>query len=141
MPDARRRGVGTALLRALEAHALRVGFDEAGTLVDDPGSFAFATRFGFEEVDRQVEQVRAIGDEPWPEVPAGIEVVTVASRPELWAEAYDPLALEAFADMATFRPIVVSREQWERDWLDWPEAMFLALADGEIVGCAGSRTR
>ncbi len=78
LPDARRRGVGTALLRALEAHALRVGFNEAGTLVDDPGSFAFATRFGFEEVDRQVEQVRAIGDEPWPEVPAGIEVVTVA---------------------------------------------------------------
>ena len=63
--------------------------------------------------------------------------MTVAERPELWAAAYDPFALEAFADFATYRPIVVTREQWERDWLVWPEAMFLALAGGEIVGCAG----
>ncbi|MEX1170526.1 MAG: GNAT family N-acetyltransferase [Chloroflexota bacterium] len=137
LPAARRRGVGTALLERLAEHALGVGFAEAGTVVEGDGSMAFATHFGFVEVDRQVEQVRTIGAEPWPPVPAGIEVVTIASRPELWAAAYDPFALEAYADMATFRPIVVSREQWERDWLSWPEAMFFALADGEIVGCAG----
>ena len=33
---------------------------QAGTNVDDPGSLAFAERFGFEEVDRQVEQVRDV---------------------------------------------------------------------------------
>lgn len=137
LPTARRRGVGTAILRALEAHALALGFTEAGTNVDDEGSFAFAARFGFEEMDRQTEQVRVIGDESMPEPLAGITVVSVAERPGLWAAAYDPFALEAFADMATYRPIVVSREQWERDWLSWPEGMFFALAGDEIVGCAG----
>lgn len=134
----RRRGVGTAILRTLEAHALAVGFQEAGSNLEDAGSLAFAERFGFREVDREVEQIRTIGpDEPVPTFPPGIEVVTVAERPDLWAAAYDPFVLEALADFATDRPIVVTREQWERDWLDWPEAMFLALEDGTVVGCAG----
>jgi RimJ/RimL family protein N-acetyltransferase len=133
----RRRGVGTALLQALAEHAVAHGFTEAGSLVEDAGSLAFAERFGFREVDRQVEQVRTIGTEPQPAMPDGIEIVTVATRPELWAAAYDPFALEAIGDMATDRPVVVSREQWERDWLSWPEAMFLALEGGEIIGCAG----
>lgn len=137
LPAARRHGVGAALLERMAEHAIERGFSEAGTLVEDEGSMAFAVRFGFREVDRQIEQVRQIGEEPTPSIPDGIEIVTVAGRPELWPAAYDPFALEAFADMATFRPIVVSREQWERDWLSWPEAMFIALAGDEIVGCAG----
>ncbi len=137
LPRFRRRGIGTALLRALAAHAERHGFEEAGTAVDDPGSLAFAQTFGYVEVDRQVEQVRPIGSEVPPAVPAWLEIVSVADRPELWSAAYEPLALEAFADMATDRPVTVTREQWERDWLASPEAMFLALADGVIVGCAG----
>lgn len=137
LPWARRRGIGTALLLALAEHAIEHGFEEAGTTVDDPGSIAFAERFGYREVDRQIEQVRAIGDEPAPDVPPGIEVVTVAERPELWRAAYDPLGLEALADFATDRPIIVSLEQWERDWLSSPEGMFIALSGNEIVGCAG----
>lgn len=137
LPSHRRRGVGTALLRALADHSIESGFTEAGTLVDDPGSLVFAERFGFREVDRQIEQLRTIGVEPPPEIPEGIRVVTLAERPELWSQAYDPFALEAFASMATFRPVIVTREQWERDWLSWPEAMFLALDGDEIVGCAG----
>ena len=137
VPALRRRGVGSALIEVLARHALAVGFAEAGAEADDEGSLAFAERFGFREVDRQVEQVREIGDEPTPELPAGIRVVTVGERPDLWPAAYDPFALEAMADMATFRPIVVSREQWERDWLSWPEAMFIALDGDAIVGCAG----
>ena len=39
--------------------------------------------------------------------------------------------------MATYRPVVVTREQWERDWLAWPEGMFVGLVDDEVVGCAG----
>jgi GNAT superfamily N-acetyltransferase len=137
LPDMRRRGVGTAILHALVDHAVRLGFTEAGTSVADDGSLDFAERFGFAEVDRQLEQVRTVGDEPWPVVPDGIRVVTVAERPELWRAAYDPLALEAFADMATYRPIVVTATQWERDWLSWPEARFIALAEDAIVGFAG----
>jgi len=137
LPGARRRGVGSAVLQRLAAHAVDAGFTEAGTLVDDEGSMAFAERFGFREVDRQIEQVRSIGDERVPAIPDGITVVTVAERPGLWSAAYDPFALEAYADFATARPVVVSREQWEHDWLSWPEAMFFALAGDEIVGCAG----
>jgi N-acetylglutamate synthase-like GNAT family acetyltransferase len=137
LPSMQRRGIGTVMLRRLAEDAVGKGFVEAGSLVDDAGSLAFAERFGFREVDRQVEQVRSIADEPRPVMPDGIEVVTVAERPDLWARAYDPFALEAIADMAAYRPIVVTRTEWERDWLDWPEAMFLALDGDEIVGCAG----
>jgi GNAT superfamily N-acetyltransferase len=137
LPSMRRRGVGTALLRALAAHAVGRGFTEAGSIMDDEGSLAFAERFGFREVDRQIEQTRTIGEEPIPSMPDGIRVVTVAERPELWAQAYEPFALQAIADMPTHLPVVVPREEWERDWLSWPEAMFLALDGDEVVGCAG----
>ena len=137
LPEYRRRGVGTALLRALSEHAVAHGFEQAGTSVDDPGSLVFSERFGAVEVDRQIEQVRDVDAEPAPVVPDWLEIVSVAERPELWAAAYEPLAQQAFADMATYRPVLVTREQWERDWLAWPEGMFLALVDGEIVGCAG----
>jgi mycothiol synthase len=137
VPDARRRGVGTALLRVLAAHVEALGFDQAGALVDDRGSLAFAERFGFREVDRDVEQVRAVGEEPWPQVPAGVELVTVAARPELFPRVYYELALEAFQDFALDRPIEISLETWEREWATWPEGSFVALADDQIVGFAG----
>jgi GNAT superfamily N-acetyltransferase len=137
LPDARRRGVGTVLLRELAAHLEQLGYDRAGTILDDPGSLAFAERFGFREVDRDVEQVRTVGEEPWPEPPSGIEVVSLAERPELFERAYDELALEAFRDFALDRPIEISPEDWEREWQVWPEASFFALADGELVGMAG----
>jgi RimJ/RimL family protein N-acetyltransferase len=137
VPSMRRRGVGTALLVALADHAVARGFTEAGSIVEDRGSLAFATRFGFEEVDRQIEQVRAIGEEPEPVLPDGVTVVTIAERPDLWAAAYDPFALEAIRDMATHLPLVVTRDEWEHEWRGSPEAMFLALDGDEIVGCAG----
>jgi GNAT superfamily N-acetyltransferase len=80
LPEARRPGVGTALLEALAAHLAALGFSEANALVDDAGSLAFAERFGFREVDRQVEQVRTIGREEPPRVPDGVELVSLAER-------------------------------------------------------------
>jgi mycothiol synthase len=136
LPQARRRGVGTALLRELARHVEKLGFDRAGTIVDDGGSLVFAERFGFREVGRDVEQVRAIADERRPDVPDGIEIVSVADRPELFGRTYE-LALEAFEDFAIDKPIQVSLEAWEREWLTWPEGSFVALADGQVVGCAG----
>jgi mycothiol synthase len=137
LPWARRRGVGTSILLELAERAVRLGFEEAGTNVDDAGSLTFAERFGYREVDRQIEMVREVGAEPPAISPDGLEIVPVAERPELWREAYDPLALQAFEDMALDRPVLASFEQWQRDWLSWPEATFLAIADGRIVGCAG----
>jgi GNAT superfamily N-acetyltransferase len=107
-------------------------------MVDDEGSLAFAEHFGFAETGRQVEQVRAIeADEPWPATPDGVEVVTVAERPELLPRLYQELALEAFQDMPTPRKVEITLEQWQSEWLNWPEATFAALAGDEIVGMAG----
>jgi GNAT superfamily N-acetyltransferase len=136
--QARRRGIGTQLLRMLAAHLERIGYETAGSDVEDEGSRAFAERFGFRETGRQVEQVRAVGrDERWPTHPAGIELVSVAERPELRTRTYHELALEAFGDMPTPRKIQITLEQWEREWITWPEGSFVALCGDEIVGCAG----
>jgi mycothiol synthase len=137
VPDWRRRGVGTAMLRELAERAAGMGFTVVGCNVDDPGSVRFAERFGFREVDRQVEQVREIGDEPAPRIPDGVEVVRVSERPELWRAAYEVLGAQAFQDMALDAPLDISLEQWEREWIADPDAMFVALADGEVIGCAG----
>ncbi len=136
VPDARRRGVGTALLRALADHVQALGFDQAGTSADDSGSVAFAERFGFREVGREVEQVRTIGDESRPSVPDGVEIVSLAERPDLFSRTYHELALEAFEDFALDRPLQISLADWG-EWITWPEGSFVALAGDEIVGCAG----
>jgi GNAT superfamily N-acetyltransferase len=137
LPEARRRGVGTALLRALAAHVAALGFSEANTTVGDDTSLAFAERFGWREVDRQVEQVRAIGREAPPVVPDGVELVTLAERPDLSRAVYTQVAAEAIADIPVSPPLEVSLEDWERGWISLPEGTFLALAGGEVVGCAG----
>jgi GNAT superfamily N-acetyltransferase len=134
---ARRQGVGTELLRAVAAHAATLGVAYAQANVDDAGSLAFAGRFGFVEVDRQVEQVRAIGTEPVPQVPAGVSIVSVAQHPSLWRSAYESVGAQAFQDMAVVTPLEVTLEQWETEWIAEPEAMFIALAGDEVIGCAG----
>ena len=134
LPQARRRGVGTALLRQLITHATG---DKVGTHLEEEESRPFAERFGFRETDRQVEQVKHLGDEPDPPpLPDGIEVVTVAERPSLLREAY-PLACEGYSDMALERPAQISLETWLREEATLPEGSFVALAGEEIVGWSG----
>ena len=141
LPQARRQGVGTALLEALAAHVDALGFSEANAMVDDAGSLAFAERFGFREVDRQVEQVRTIGREEPPRVPDGVELVSLAERPDLSEAVYAQVAVEALADIPVSPPLEVSLEDWERGWVSLPEGTFLALAAGDVVGCAGTGSR
>jgi len=137
LPEFRRRGIGTELFRALLDYAAKLGVDQAVCNADDVGSRSFVERFGFVEVDRQVEQVRSIGAEPPATAPDGVEFVTVAQRPELWDVAYEQVGLEGFADMALTAPLQISLEQWRSDWIGAPEAMILALAGGEVIGVAG----
>jgi len=138
LPEHRRHGVGTALLHALASHAESLGFPDLGGGVDDEESFAFARRFGFEEVGCQVEQVRAVSDdEPRPAVPDGIAVVSAAEWPGLLGRLYHELALQAFEDMPTPRRVEITPEQWESEWVTWPEATFVALDREEVVGMAG----
>ena len=132
----RRMGVGSALLRALAEHCSGLGLPTVGTSVDDEGSLAFAERFGFVEVDREVEQVRAVGDEPAPTgSPAGVEVIEASQRPDLWAACFETFGKEVLADFAVYTPLEISAEQWNTSWYGDP--MFLALHDDEVIGCAG----
>lgn len=136
LPEHRRRGHGTALLRRLVDHVADLGFETVRAGADDEGSLAFASRFGFEEVNREVEQTYRITGpvEPTP-TPDGIEVVTAEERPGLWEGAYDGFGLQALAGFAVDAPLEVTPDGWVRSWLGDP--MFLALHDGEVVGCAG----
>ena len=136
-PDFRRRGVGTDLLRVLAEHAVAQGYDMAGASVDDDGSRLFAERFGFVEKNREVEQLRTIGDEPQPAAPTEYTIVSVAERPELWAVAYHQVALPTFPDMDHPVAIKVSQDDWEKEWINDPAAMFVAVAGNEVIGVAG----
>jgi GNAT superfamily N-acetyltransferase len=138
LPEHRRKGIGTALLRWLASHAETRGYGEIGSTVEDEGSLAFARHFAFAETGRQVEQVRAVGaDEPWPAFPEGIELTTAADRPGLLRRLYDELAVPAFEEMPTPRKVEIAPERWESEWVTWPEATFAAFAGDELVGMAG----
>ena len=115
-PDARRRGVGTAMLHRLTEHVAGLGFDKAWASVDDDGSRAFAERFGFREVDREVEQVVSLPAElPAAPLPDGVEVMSIAYRPELLREAYALAQDEGYADMAIDGNVVIPLDVWLRD--------------------------
>jgi mycothiol synthase len=138
LPGERRRGIGTLLLRELLGHAAGLGFTTASSHVDghDAGSLAFARRHGFEEVDRQVEQVKVVGNEHPGASPDGVAFVTVAERPELLRATHD-LAVEGYADMAVSMPVTISLDDWLAEEATVPEGSFVALAEGEIVGYTG----
>ena len=138
LPGARRRGAGTALLLALARHCEAQGHARVASVVEDEGSAAFACGLGFVEVDREVEQIRQIGAEPEPVIPPGVDIVSIAERPELWEQAYHQVQ-GTFADMALTSTLRVSLQEWERDWIKTPEASFAALADGQVVGVASLR--
>jgi GNAT superfamily N-acetyltransferase len=136
LPEHRRHGAGSAILHALAEHCSGLGLPELRASVEDEGSLAFAQGFGFVEVDRQVEQVRAVGDEPAPSgLPPGVTVVELSQRPELWPACYDTFGMQVLSDFAVFEPLEISAEQWNASWAGDP--MFLAMYDDEVIGCAG----
>jgi mycothiol synthase len=136
LPAFRRRGVGTALLREFEAHARRFAH-EASAEVEDDGSRLFAERYGFKEVNRQVEQVKRLGNEPEPPpLPDGVEVVTIEERPDLLA-ALHPLARQGYADFSTDLPAEITLEDWLPDEATLPAGSFVALVDGEPIAYSG----
>jgi GNAT superfamily N-acetyltransferase len=106
------------------------------SMADDPGSVDFALRFGFTEVDRQVEQLRAIGEEPPATPPAGVTIVSIAQQPDLWRLAYDAVGVQGFADLALSNELKVTAEEWMTSEMNNPESTFVALFGTEIIGVA-----
>jgi GNAT superfamily N-acetyltransferase len=140
----RRRGAGTALYEAISRWASERGGCELEVSVssNDPESLSFARRRGFTEVRRQVGLVLSLaGVSPLRvQPPAGIEIVTWAQRPELARGMYE-VDLEIHPDIPGFEDVAL--EPFE-DWMahnmqrpaDSPEATFIALDGGEVVGFA-----
>lgn len=136
LPGHRRRGIGTALLERLAEHLQAQDLPRVRATVDDDESHAFARARGFADTDHEVEQTRPVQDLPPPgEPPDGVEVVLAADRPGLWEAAYERFGREATSDFALSTALDVTPERWATSWLGEP--MFLAVHDGEVIGCAG----
>lgn len=140
----RRRGAGTALYEAISRWASERGARELEVAVasNDPESLSLAGQHGFTEDRNEVSLVLSLADVPPQQVqlPAGIEIVTWARRPELARGMYE-VYLETHPDIPGFEN--VSGETFE-DWMthqmqrptDSPEATFIALAGEEVIGLA-----
>ncbi|MDE3082992.1 MAG: GNAT family N-acetyltransferase [Acidobacteriota bacterium] len=140
----RKRGVGTALYRALSAWARERGAREleASVADHDTESLSFAERRDFVEERREVRLVLKLADLSPSQVspPGGIEIVSWAQRPELARGMYE-VDIEARRDIPGFEDVSTeSFEEWMTHRLqrsaDSPEATFIALADREVVGYA-----
>ena len=96
-PDARRAAWGRRSSRGLaehvELHRLRPA---PARLIEDHGLARLrASVSGSREVGREVEQVRAIGERAPARVAAGVELVSLAERPDLFEPRLRELAREA----------------------------------------------
>jgi GNAT superfamily N-acetyltransferase len=144
LPEHRRRGVGSALYRAISTWAAEQSLSELEipVLDNDPASLAFAERRGFVEERRELGVVLHLTEIAPPKIepPDGVEIVTWAERPELARGIYE-VALEALPDIPGSEDDEV--EPFD-DWLkhdmqgsgDRPEATFVAIAGEEVIGYA-----
>jgi GNAT superfamily N-acetyltransferase len=144
VPEHRGHGVGDELRETIEGWARDHGATELDAAVaeDDPSSLAWASARGYEEAGRNsrlVLDLTAI-EAPGVTPPPGIEIVTWAERPEL-AEGLWEVAREAGPDIPGEEDTDTGPlEEWlDRDMRgsgDRPEAVFVALEDGEVLGYA-----
>lgn len=138
---ARRRGAGSALYREASRWTREQGVDQLEAVAEDgTDGMTFALRRGFVEKERNRRAVLALADvEPLPvAAPEGVEIVTLAERPDLAAQLYE-IYCEATPD--------IPGEEDDRlppygEWLehtmtgpgDRPDAVFVALAGGRALG-------
>jgi mycothiol synthase len=143
LPEFRRRGVGTELMRALTEHGRGLGLDGMNTFVaaDDRPSIAFAERFGLIEVDYQLEQKRDVGDEAAPVIPPGLEVESLEHRREEILREVWPVAREGYADLPLPGEVTYRIESWLREEATRPSGSFVAREFGEVVAYAGMLER
>jgi GNAT superfamily N-acetyltransferase len=144
LPAARGVGTGSALLGRLGTWLREHGCAEATTSVaeNDSASLAWAERRGFSEVGRSSIMALDLTAMAAPEVapPSGVEITTWAERPELVDGLYEVYA-EAGPDIPGEDEVAVPAfEEWLANDMqgasDRPEATFVAVADGTVVGYA-----
>ncbi|MCJ7712718.1 MAG: GNAT family N-acetyltransferase [Chloroflexi bacterium] len=146
VPDARSRGIGSALYAAISGVARaagKTGF-ETGLSEAQTSGHRFLANRGFVEIDRdKMVRLDLAGLEP-PEVggPEGIRIESMAARPDLLTEVH-AVAMDAFPDIPQDEPVHVgSLEDFaarDVDRVGIPkDAFFVALDDssGEVAGYA-----
>jgi mycothiol synthase len=158
LPDARGRGVGSALFAAISGFARDAGKTHLHVPASSarPDSIAFLEHRGFVEYDRwKVLRLDLAGREPSAaETPPGVSITSLEARPDL-VEGVHRVAQDSFADIPTGgEPIdpgtIEEFRKRDVDRSEIPAGGFtLALDDatGEVIGYAsimfvpGSRTR
>jgi mycothiol synthase len=140
VPALRRRGIGSALLAELGSRALEAGRPELeGDVVEsEVEAQEYLRRRGYRVVGGEKAlalDLTALEPEA-AQVPAGVEIVALADRPEL-AEALYAVGIEAAADIPG-NAGDMSFEQWRAIELDRPsrrrDLLFVAVVNGEPVG-------
>jgi len=143
----RRRGAGGALYAAVSEWARERDLSEIETraAADDAASIEFGRRRGLEEHSREtgLELDLRTAAVPLLAPPDGIEITTLAARPEAAAAVYG-VSIEANPDVPGYEDFVSPPlEAWlEHHLLDPqtpPDAIFLAVAGEEVVGYAKLR--
>ncbi|HYZ19139.1 MAG TPA: GNAT family N-acetyltransferase [Gaiellaceae bacterium] len=147
LPEHRRRGVGSALLRAVAAHTRAAGSARiwGRMLAEDRDSLEFAEHRGFSIVGRERDVVLDLtkADVAAPEPPPGIALVSFAERPDL-IRAVFAVDAELAADVpAHGAQAPMSEAEWMRENVTGPgaflEACFVALDGNEVVGYTAIR--
>jgi GNAT superfamily N-acetyltransferase len=144
LAERRNRGVGQALLDAVDAWCIQRGAAALTSWIadDDPESLAWAARRGFEErwrerfVELDLDTYTPRSVDP----PPGTEIVTWADRPEITRGLYD-VACEALPDIPDSEDEQIEPfDEWLAIHMQGPQdradATFAALADQEVVGWA-----
>jgi GNAT superfamily N-acetyltransferase len=143
LPEFRRRGIGSAMHATLSEHASSVGREQLFGRVreDDEGSLGAVQRRGFREIGREFPVVLDLSSATKTvSAPDGVEITTLASRPDLARAAWE-VELEAAPDIPTEGGVEAwPFERWRSSVLEsptaLPEAAVVAVADGKVVGSA-----
>jgi RimJ/RimL family protein N-acetyltransferase len=146
VPEHRRRGAGSAMLRAARDHAGTIGLERIWGRIDatDAGSLRFAKRHGLVESGREWISVLELADASAPvPPPPGVTVVSLAERPDLIRAAYD-VHSECLPDTPSPTPMLAEPfHEWVSQTLEGagalPAAAMVALAGDTVIGQAGLR--
>jgi GNAT superfamily N-acetyltransferase len=149
LPEHRDQGVGTRLYEALSEHAAALGLTSLWGRIQegDAESRRVAAKRGFREVSSEYEVVLDIAQaDTSGDPPPGIELVSLAERPDLVRSVYD-VDVEVGRDVPSheeeYEPMTF--ERWHATYLEGPGAMpaacIVALAEGGVAGYTGLRRR
>jgi len=140
----RRQGIGTALFAAISDEARDHGLVGVRLMVSaaDPEDAAWFLRRGFAEVGRNQQVALDVASAPPLDAapPDGVEITTLAARPELTRSAWE-VAREAVPDIPADPPEQAGPyEQWVALAVDAPwcrrEGFFVAVSGDVVVGYA-----